>query len=311
MLEAERTKQEPNLLHQTGTLDLSIVIVSYNTRDMLRDCLAALPAAYEGLTVEVFVVDNASPDASAEMVRTEFPDVRLMANADNPGFACANNQALKVSSGRYVVILNPDTVPAPGSLTLLLRYLEAHADVGAVGPMLLNTDGSLQRNGRTFPTPFREFLGHTGLRNLIRGSRGPGWEYGRTDFDIEADTDSVTGACMMLPHAVMDRVGMLDEEFFMFYEEVEWCWRIKRAGLRIVYLPQSRVVHHWMGSVRQQSRLMTIKLFQSMLVYYRKTAGPARQLAACGVYAAGFIKNELLYLGVAIKRVMRRARLIR
>jgi GT2 family glycosyltransferase len=109
----------------------------------------------------------------------------------------------------------------------------------------------------------------------------------------------------------MDSVGMLDEEFFMFYEEVEWCWRIKHAGLRIVYVPRSRVVHHWMGSVRQQSRLMTIRLFESMLVYYRKTAGPARRLAARGVYAAGFIKNELLYLGVAVKRVMRRARLIR
>ncbi len=311
MLEAERAKPDLNPLDYTRQLDLSIVIVSFNTREMLRDCLAALPAASSGLSTQVFVVDNASPDASADMVRTEFPDVMLIANRDNPGFARANNQALKQSSGRFVVILNPDTVPEPGSLTLLLRYIEAHPDVGAVGPMLLNTDGSLQRNGRTFPTPFREFLGHTGLRNLIRGSRGPGWEYGRTDFDIEADTDSVTGACMMLPHSVMDRVGMLDEEFFMFYEEVEWCWRIKRAGLRIVYLPQSRVVHHWMGSVRQHSRLMTIKLFQSMLVYYRKTAGPATRLAALGVYIAGFTKNELLYMGVAVKRVMRKARLIR
>lgn len=292
-------------------MDLSIVIVSYNTREMLRDCLFALPAATQDLKTEVFVVDNASPDSSAEMVRTDFPELRLIANASNPGFARANNQALHLSSGRYVLILNPDTVPEAGSLTLLLRFLEAHPDVGAVGPKLLNTDGSLQRNGRTFPTPFREFLGHTGLRSFLRGSRGPGWEYGRSDFDIESDTDTVTGACMMLPRSVMDRVGMLDEEFFMFYEEVEWCWRIKHAGLRVVYLPQARVVHHWMGSVRQQSRLMTIRLFQSMLVYYRKTGGPVAQLSARGVYAAGYVKNELLYLGVAVKRVMRRARLIR
>jgi GT2 family glycosyltransferase len=292
-------------------VDLSIVIVSYNTRDMLRDCLMALPTATEGLAIEVFVVDNASPDASAEMVRTEFPNVLLMANINNPGFARANNQALLASRGTNVVILNPDTVPERGSLTLLCRYLNDHPDVGAVGPMLLNTDGSLQRNGRTFPTPFREFLGHTGLRNLIRGSKGPGWEYGRSDFDVEADTDSVTGACMMLPRSVIDRVGMLDEEFFMFYEEVEWCWRIKHAGLRIVYVPQSRVVHHWMGSVRQHSRVMTIRLFESMLVYYRKTAGPGRRIASYVVYLAGFIKNELLYLGVAMKRLMRRARLIR
>ena len=108
------------------------------------------------------------------MVRSEFPQIRLVANADNPGFAKANNQALRISTGNYIVILNPDTEPEPGSLTLLLlEYLKSHPDVGAVGPKLLNTDGSLQCNGRTFPTPFREFLGHTGLRNVIRGSRGP------------------------------------------------------------------------------------------------------------------------------------------
>lgn len=298
-------------LARESSLDLSIVIVSYNTRDMLRDCLCSLPAASYGYETEVFVVDNASPDDSAEMVRVEFPEIHLMANTGNPGFARANNQALIKSSGRFVLILNPDTVPEAGSLSILLRYLEQHADVGAVGPMLLNSDGTLQRNGRTFPTPFRELLGHTGLRNLIKGSRGPGWEYGRSDFEVEADTDSVTGACMMVPRHVIDSVGMLDEDFFMFYEEVEWCWRIKRAGLRVVYVPQSRVVHHWMGSVRQQSRIMTIRLFQSMLIYYRKTAGPAARAASYAVYGAGFTKNELLYLGVAVKRLMRRARLIK
>jgi len=291
-------------------LDLSIVIVSFNTRDMLRDCLASLESATSPLHTEVFVVDNNSADASTEMVRTEFPGVTLIANNNNPGFAGANNQALKRCKGRNVLILNPDTVPEAKSLLFLSNYLDEHPDVGAVGPMLLNTDGSLQRNGRTFPNPYREFLGHTGLRNLINGSRGPGWEYGRSDFEVEADTDSVTGACMMLPMHVMDRVGMLDEEFFMFYEEVEWCWRIKAAGLRIVYLPQSRVVHHWMGSVRLQSRVMTIRLFQSMLIYYRKTGTPAQRVGAHVVYVAGYLRNELLYLGVKVKRLLRKCRLL-
>lgn len=290
-------------------VDLSIVIVSYNTCAMLRDCLRALPASVEGLTVETFVVDNASPDDSARMVAEEFPEVRLFANQENAGFTRANNQALKLSTGRYVLLLNPDTEPEPESLTLLVRYMDAHPDVGAVGPMLLNTDGSLQKNGRTFPTPWREFLGHTGLRNLMPNR--PNWEYGRDDFDVAWETDTVTGACLLTRHTIMDQVGMLDEEFFMFYEEVEWCWRIKKAGWKILYLPESRVKHHWMGSVRQQSRVMTIRLFKSMLVYYRKTAGPGTQLAARGVYIAGFIRNELLYLGVAIKRKLRAAKLIR
>ncbi len=277
----------------------------------MRACLLSLPAATAGLETEIYVVDNASPDDSAGMVRSEFPNVILTANSHNPGFAKANNQALTLSSGEYVVILNPDTEAEAGSLTLLHHYLRDHPNVGAVGPMLLNTDLTLQRNGRTFPTPYREFLGHTGIRNFFRGARGPNWEYGRDDFDVESDVDSVTGACMMLSRKVMDRAGMLDEDFFMFYEEVEWCWRIKKLGLRIVYLPQSRIVHHWMGSVRQQGRVMTIRLFESMLKYYKKTGSPASVLGARCVYVAGYIRNEILYLGVAVKRVMRSAKLIR
>ena len=269
------------LMHRPGidlpstmmTIDLSVVIVSYNTQDMLRDCLRSLDAATAGLTVETFLVDNNSPDGSAGMVATEFPEVHLIANKENAGFTRANNQALRRCIGRNVVILNPDTEPEPASLTILSGYLDGHPDVGAVGPMLLNTDGTLQHNGRPFPTPWREFIGHSGLRRLNAAAYDRIYEYGRDDFDVACETDQVSGACLMVPHAVMDQVGMLDEDFFMFYEEVEWCWRIKKAGYRIYYLPQSRVVHHWMGSVRQQNRAMTKRLYQSSLIYYRKTSG--------------------------------------
>src|SRR5688572_5439191 len=128
-------------------MDLSIVIVSYNTREMLRACLNALPDATRGLTVETFVVDNASPDGSADMVAEAFPSVRVIANPDNAGFTRANNQALRISTGRHVVILNPDTECEPDSLTALVGYLDTHPAVGAVGPKLLNSDGSLQHNG--------------------------------------------------------------------------------------------------------------------------------------------------------------------
>jgi GT2 family glycosyltransferase len=292
-------------------IDLSIVIVSYNTAGMLRDCLRSLPTATSGLTTETFVVDNSSPDDSAGMVAAEFPDVRLIANRENAGFTRANNQALRLCVGRNVVILNPDTEPEPGSLTILSRYLDEHPDVGAVGPMLLNTDGSLQHNGRPFPTPWREFIGHSGLRNLNRAAYDRKYEYGREDFDVEWETDQVSGACLMLPHSVMDKVGMLDEDFFMFYEEIEWCWRIHRAGYRVLYVPRSRVVHHWMGSVRQQNRAMTHRLFQSSLIYYRKTAGPMAWVAMRAVAFIGMTKNELVHLGVAVKRRLRAAHLIK
>ena len=292
-------------------VDLSIVIVSYNTRDMLRACLGAIPGATEGMTVEVWVVDNHSPDDSAAMVADEFPAVRLIANRDNPGFARANNQALRQANARHVVILNPDTEAEPGSLARMVWYLDAHADVGAVGPKLLNTDGSLQHNGRPFPTAWREFIGHSGLRRFNPGAYDRKYEYGREDFDSIWEVDQVSGACMMVPRRVMDEVGMLDEDFFMFYEEIEWCWRIRKAGYKVIYLPEARIVHHWMGSVRQQNRAMTARLFKSALVYYGKTAGVGTQIAMQGIVGMGLVKNEILHAGVAVKRQLRARKLIR
>jgi GT2 family glycosyltransferase len=292
-------------------MDLSIVIVSYNTQEMLRACLRALPAATDGLSIETFVVDNNSPDGSADMVAAEFPGVRLIANKDNPGFARANNQALRLSAGRHVLLLNPDTEAEPGSLTTLVRYLDDHPDAGAVGPKLLNTDGSLQHSGRLFPTAWSEFVFHSGLANLNRAKFERELIYGRDNFDVEWEVDSVTGACILARRAVMEQVGMLDEDFFMFYEEIEWCWRIRQAGWKIVYAPQARVVHHWMGSVRQQSRAMTARLFKSQFLYFRKTGSWLDRPIIFGVMLMGLAKNELLYLGVAVKRRLRAAKLLR
>ena len=291
-------------------LDLSIVIVSYNTCGMLRNCLKALPAATEGLVTEIFVVDNDSPDDSAAMVASEFPDVVLTASKENNGFTKGNNIALRQAVGRNVLLLNPDTEAAPGSLTLLSRYLDLHSCVGAVGPKLLNTDGSLQHNGAPLPTLWHDLLEHTGLWKLSPGMTQPLWRYGREDFGQECEVESVMGACLMLRKAVLDQVGLLDEAFFMFYEEIELCWRLRRAGFTIVYLPHSCVVHHWMGSVRQQKKAMTHRLFLSMAIYYRKTQG-MRGAAVYPIVWYGLLKNEWLYFGVAVKRRLRAAKLIR
>jgi GT2 family glycosyltransferase len=286
-------------------MDLSIVIVNYNTGHLLRACLESLPSAVSGLEYEVWVVDNASQDNSADMVAAEFPTVQLIASEQNLGFAKANNLALKRASGRYCLLLNPDTEPKPGALRRMVDYLDTHPDVGAVGPKLLNSDGSLQRNGRPFPSPLRELLGFDIIRKFFSGLLGLKFEFGRDDFDVEWDVDHVSGACIMVPRRVIEAVGMLDEAFFMFYEEVEWCWRIKRAGYRVVYLPQAEVVHHWMGSVKTQYRQMARLLLKSSFIYYRKTAPlPVRLLAAL-VNVARLARNEFIHVGVGIKRRLR------
>jgi GT2 family glycosyltransferase len=285
-------------------LDLSIVIVSYNTRDMLRDCLLSIAAATAGISSETWVVDNNSPDKSAEMVAAEFPDVHLIPNPENAGFTRANNQALRQSRSRHVVILNPDTECKPGSLATLVCYLDTHADVGAVGPKLLNTDGSLQPNGSRFPDPLLAFLVVSELRRPFktafeRHSRM------RDNFDIECELEVISGACMMVRGSTIEQVGILDEDFFMFYEEVEWCWRIKKAGWKVMYVPQAVIVHHWMGSVRQDSQAMTARLFESSDIYYRKTGTPLMRFANRAVMAYGLAKNNFIHAGVRVKRWLR------
>lgn len=289
-------------------LDLAIIIVSFNTEALLRDCLRALPAACADLSYATYVVDNVSADGSAEMVRREFPDVRLTVAPSNLGFARANNLALarpEVREARYVLLLNPDTEAKPGSLATMVRFMDSHADAGACGPKLLNTDGSIQRNGAKFPTLLREFVGVTGLRRLAMRRYELALGYGRDDFDQTVEVDQVSGACLMARGDVLERVGPLDERFFMFYEEIEWCWRIRRAGCTVYYVAEAVVTHHWMGSVKQHSKRMTDQLFRSQLLYYQKTGGPLTVLGIRGVMALGILKNQLLHLGVAAKRGLR------
>ncbi len=285
-------------------LDLTIVIVSYNTRDMLRECLRSIASATEGITSETWVVDNNSPDKSADMVAVEFSEVRLIANDRNAGFTRANNQALRQSQSRHGVILNPDTECRPGSLTTLVRYLDAHPEVGAVGPRLLNTDGSLQPNGARFPNPLQDFLVVSELRFISRKAFER-WSRMRDDFDADCELDVVSGACMMVRREAIEKVGVLDEDFFMFYEEVEWCWRIKKAGWKVVYVSAAEVVHHWMGSVRQDSEAMTKRLFQSSDIYYKKTGTPVTRAANRGTMAYGAAKNRFIHMGVRVKRWLR------
>jgi hypothetical protein len=291
--------------------DLAIVIVSYNTREMLRDCLKAIPAAVNGLSFQVYVVDNNSTDGSAEMVAQEFPEVDLTASRENLGFTRGNNVALARAQARHLLLLNPDTEAEPESLSRLVAFMDSHPEAGACGPKLLNTDGSLQRNGAKFPTLLREFLSVTGLRRLAMRRYETSLGYGREDFDQLCEVDQVSGACLLVREEVMRQVGMLDERFFMFYEEVEWCWRIKKAGWKVYYVPDSRVTHHWMGSVKQQSKKMTALMFKSQLLYYQKTSGPLTTLGIRAVMSMGIARNSLIHAGVAVKRMLRRAGVLR
>lgn len=261
--------------------DVSVVIVSFNTRDLLRECLDSV-RRQEGVSMEVLVVDNASRDGSAEMVRREFPDVRLTASAENLGFAGANNVAFRQARGRHVVLLNSDAFLKPGVLEQAVRQMDGDKRVGLAGALLVGRDGSWQPSARLFPSVFNDLLSLTGLSSKYRSSRF----FGRVDRTwadpkAAADTDWVPGAFSIIRREALEQVGYFDERFFLYYEEVDLCRRLKAAGHRIAYWPELEVIHIGGESSRTVNRLnlsssgsqLTLWRMRSQLLYYRKHHG--------------------------------------
>jgi GT2 family glycosyltransferase len=259
-------------------MDLSIVILNYNTRDHLRACLHALQAegstslAGGAIDCEVVVVDNASSDGSADMVAADFPWVQLIRSPRNGGFAFGNNQALQSCRGRAVLILNPDTLMPHGGIAGLMDRLAAHPEAGVIGPKLLRPDGSMHLAcRRSFPTPTVAFYRISGLSRLFpKSPRFGRYNLTYVDPDLPIEVDSVCGACMLVRRTVIDRVGLLDERFFMYGEDLDWCLRTRLMGWTVRYEP-GIVVHHQHGaSSRKRALRTTYHFFRAMDLFYRK-----------------------------------------
>jgi N-acetylglucosaminyl-diphospho-decaprenol L-rhamnosyltransferase len=244
---------------------LSVCVVSWNTRDLLADCLSSLEADPEYGGWEVVVVDNASADGSATMVASRFPRVRLIRNPSNLGFAGANNLAMAQARGRYLALLNPDTRVRIGALGGLVRHMEREPTIGAVGPRLEDPDGTLQLSCGRVPSLGTEIVGKLLLHKVF-----PFFKLGRWNHAEDRDVGWVTGACLMARREAVAAVGPLDAGIFMFYEDLEWCLRLRRCGWRIVYVPGSRVVHLGGQSVRQDFRHMLVISQRSLYYLFSK-----------------------------------------
>lgn len=258
-------------------LDLAIVIVNYNVEALLRRCLASVYAAAGDLALGVCVVDNNSADDSVAMVRREFPDVTLITNQDNPGYSAANNQGMRamgVKSAvppRYVLLLNPDTELPTDALIDSVRFMDHHPDVGVMGPKLLLPNGELDvACRRAFPTPAVSFYRFSGLARLFPNSaRFARYNLTYLDIDARADVDSVVGAYMLVRQTAIADVGMLDEQYWMYGEDLDWAKRIKDAGWRVVYNPAVTALHVKRASSRQNRRTQHA-FYRAMLVFYYK-----------------------------------------
>lgn len=264
--------------------DLAIVIVSYNVRELLRACLRSIerragPVAGErGLAVDVWVVDNGSTDGSVAMVREEFPEVTVRETGGNVGFSRANNLALReivAQTGgvpRYVLLLNPDTEVPPAALGEMVAFLDAHPEAGAAGPRLLQSDGSLDLAcRRSFPTPEVAFYRLSGLSRLFPHShRFARYNLTYLDPTHVGEVDSVVGACMLVRGELLTSIGLLDEAFFMYGEDLDWSLRIKQAGWKVLYNGSTVVYHHKRASSRQRNVQSLIAFYRAMVIFFEK-----------------------------------------
>ena len=282
---------------------VAVVIVNYNTCDLLRACLQSIPAGFTSGVCDVWVVDNGSQDDSVAMLAREFPGVHTLVSPHNGGFSYANNLALRsilaaTDAPEFAMILNPDTVVTPGAFDTLVDYLVAHPDVGAVGPRLLLPDGSLDLAcRRSFPSPEVSFWRMTGFSRLFPKNPRFG-RYNMTYIDEHQtiDVDALVGACMLMPTAVIREVGLLDETYFMYGEDLDWCYRIKMYGWRIVYVADA-VVHHVKRASSRQRPVQTIHHFyDAMRIFFRRYYQAKTPSIVAWLIEAGISATEQIQL---------------
>ena len=251
---------------------LSVVFLNYNTRDLTRQALSSVLAAAEGLEAEIFVVDNASVDGSADMVAEEFPHVKLIRNAANVGFAAGNNVALRQVTGEYALLINTDTIVRRDALRTMVEFLDAHPEAGACGCKILDPDGTLQLDSRRgFPTPLAAFCKMSGLSRLFPKHPLIA-HYHLTYLDPEqtAEVEVLSGSCMMVRKAAMDEVGLLDEDYFMYGEDIDWCYRFHQAGWKIYYVPTTSIIHFRGESGRGTPLKILYRKSRAMSIFVNK-----------------------------------------
>ncbi|MFA6540353.1 MAG: glycosyltransferase [Bacteroidota bacterium] len=252
-------------------MDVSVIIVNYNVRDFLNNALISITKSLEGLEWEIFVVDNASDDGSVELLSKNFPSVKIINNPVNVGFAKANNEALAQATGKYFLLINPDTLVQEGTISTLIRFFERQADAGMVGCKILNPDGSFQLPcRRSFPTPWTAFTKTFGLSTLFPASKVFA-RYNLTYLDPD-DTyavDAISGSFMMVRKDVYEKIGGLDESFFMYGEDLDWCYRVKQGGWKVFYVPSTSIIHY-KGESTRRSDIDELKVFYNAMRLFVK-----------------------------------------
>ena len=266
-------------------MELSVIIINYNSKQVLVNCLRSLMQSINSALTEIFVIDNVSSQ-SIKDIEQGFPSVKFIYNEKNIGFAAANNIGIKKATGEYILLLNPDTIVNENSFLPMIKYLDEHNDVGIVGCKIFNANGEIERSTHSFPSLIKEFMhANEFLKNFIgydsylakflkkifkSKSLESYW-----DHNCIKDVDHVTGACMMVKKEAIDKVGLLDEAFFLYNEEVEWSYRFKQAGYKSVFVPDSNIIHLFGYSTKQRVQKQTVnqllvERYRGMFYFFQK-----------------------------------------
>ncbi|MBP1991130.1 glycosyltransferase family 2 protein [Paenibacillus eucommiae] len=274
-------------------MDLSILIVNYNTQELTLACLHSIYNSNTEYSYEIILIDNASKDDSVTEFKKQFPAAKIIANNENVGFAKANNQGMRAAEGRYVLLLNSDTVIKPDTLDIMLRFMDDHPNIGASGCKLVLPDGTLDKAcKRGFPTPSASFYYAFGFSKLFpRNPRFNQYQLGYLDPDQEYPVDCLVGAFMLVRREAIDQVGMLDEEFFMYGEDIDWCYRIKQNGWGIYYYPRTSIVHHKGASSRRKPYKIIYEFHRAMYLFHQKHYRNKYPM----------LVNGLVYAGIGVK----------
>jgi GT2 family glycosyltransferase len=273
-------------------VDVSICIVTYRARDLLRECLSSIYETVKSVSFEIIVVDNHSEDGTLEMLKNEFPVVRVLTNDHNTGYTRPNNQAMRESNGRVVVLLNPDTLVKPDAIANLFGFLEIHPEIGIVGPKVLNRDGTLQKQcRRSEARPWDAICYFSGLSRLFpKDQRFAGYLMTYLDEDLTHEAEAVSGSCMMIRRKVIEQVGYQDEDFFAYQEDTDYCRRTRLAGWKVFYNPAAQIIHYGgEGGSKVQPYRAIIEWHRSYYLYYRKHFAKDYSLIFSAVYYFGML----------------------
>lgn len=253
-------------------MDLSIIIVSYNSKEFIKKCLNSLLASGHNLTIKIIAVDNASQDGSIDLIRKDFPEIKIISNIRNLGYAKACNQGIEKAEGRYFFILNPDTKLSGGSLEGMVRFMDENPRCGILGPKLLDKNGKIQLSCRAFPSYSTAFFNRYSLLTKIFPRSRYAQRYLKASWshDRIQETDWVSGAAMLIKRDCLDQIGNFDEGFFMYCEDIDICQRARKNGWLVIYYPYVEFTHFIGGSIKNTSHLTIIWHHRSIWRYYKK-----------------------------------------